>query len=107
MIVPRETEPVLDEHPDMEGGGIEVRQVELVNDEGESPLSLYEDGSGQNEGSAAGGLYIADRGLVTGQSETGSGENDMDLFKGNYSCSCVYRFDIGSILSDHRVSGPR
>lgn len=79
-----------DEQPDREEGEEEEEmkkeEWQLIGDEGESPMSPYEEGSGFYEGSASEGTYIADQGFVTPESETGSGETDMDLYKGNFSC---------------------
>lgn len=74
-----------DEHPDREGDEedeLEKEESQLIGDEGESPI--YDNGSGFFEGSAD--TFIADQGFMTTESETGSGEGDMDLYKGNYRC---------------------
>ncbi|XP_040925960.1 serglycin [Betta splendens] len=78
-----EVVPVQDEHPDMEEGELEAREV---SDEGESPYPLYEYGSGL-EGSTDEGGYYADQAFVNTGSDTGSGESNMDLFKGEEKSS--------------------
>lgn len=79
-----------DDHPDREEEGeeeLEKEELQTISDEGESPVTEYEDGSGFFEGSA--NTYIADQSFVTAASETGSGEADVD-YEGNFNYYICY-----------------
>lgn len=75
-----------DEHPDREEEGEEEEEEaerQTFGDEGESPMSQYEDGSGDYEGSTY--AYAADQQVWPTESDTGSGEADVDSYIGNFS----------------------
>ncbi|XP_056237269.1 serglycin [Seriola aureovittata] len=83
-----EAEPVEDESPqreeedEEEEGKMEEEETPMTSEQGESPgFFLPEEGSGGYEGSAFGGV-IMDQAFGTAESETGSGEKDMDLQTG-------------------------
>lgn len=82
--VSREAELVEDEHPDREEEK-EEEELQTIGDEGESPMSSYEDGSGGLEGSADLYAYAADQVIVPAEGDTGSGGTGVD-YNGNFSC---------------------
>uniref|UniRef100_A0A3B4VH32 Uncharacterized protein n=1 Tax=Seriola dumerili TaxID=41447 RepID=A0A3B4VH32_SERDU len=67
-------------------GKMEEEETPMISEQGESPGDfLPEEGSGGYEGSAFGGVIMAHPAFGTAESETGSGEKDMDPQTGNFN----------------------